>query len=137
MQTFLPYPDFDDTARCLDQKRLGNQRLEAKVILKTLLGESDGWKHHPAVKMWRGHELQLAQYGAAMCCEWVRRGFKDTQLSWFVQVAVGLPERTTEPPWLRDERLHASHRSNLLRKKPEYYAQFGWEEPSTLPYYWP
>ena len=34
MQTFLPYHDFAATARALDRQRLGNQRGEAKVILK-------------------------------------------------------------------------------------------------------
>lgn len=33
--------------------------------------------------------------------------------------------------------MHASHRSNLLRKEPEYYTQFGWTEPPDLPYVWP
>jgi len=27
--------------------------------------------------------------------------------------------------------------SNLLRKMPEHYKQFGWTEPDTLPYIWP
>jgi hypothetical protein len=43
----------------------------------------------------------------------------------------------TYPPWLGDERLHASHRSNLLRKDPEHYGQFEWTEPDDLPYWWP
>jgi hypothetical protein len=34
VQTFLPYPDFGETARVLDPKRLGNQRSEALVILR-------------------------------------------------------------------------------------------------------
>ena len=33
--------------------------------------------------------------------------------------------------------MHASHRSNLLRKDPEHYMQFGWTEPPDLPYVWP
>jgi hypothetical protein len=41
------------------------------------------------------------------------------------------------PPWLGDEAFHASHRSNLLRKNPEWYGQFGWTEPDDLPYVWP
>jgi len=51
MQTFLPYHDFAATARALDRQRLGNQRGEAKVILKTLMGRSNGWLSHPAVQM--------------------------------------------------------------------------------------
>jgi hypothetical protein len=41
------------------------------------------------------------------------------------------------PPWLGNESFHASHRSNLLRKDFDYYSQFKWTEPTTLPYIWP
>lgn len=34
MQTFLPYPEFIKSAQCLDNKRLGKQRVEAKQILE-------------------------------------------------------------------------------------------------------
>ena len=56
MQTFLPYPDFQKTAQCLDNKRLGKQRVEARQIISTLEGKSNGWRNHPAVKMWKGYE---------------------------------------------------------------------------------
>jgi len=41
------------------------------------------------------------------------------------------------PAWLGTDTFHASHRSNLLRKDPDYYGQWGWTEPSDLPYIWP
>lgn len=41
------------------------------------------------------------------------------------------------PPWFGREDFHASHRSNLLRKHPDWYRQFGWYEPDDLPYVWP
>jgi hypothetical protein len=41
-----------------------------------------------------------------------------------------------KPHWLGDEELHASHRSNLLRKDKEYYSKFGWLEPDNLEYKW-
>ena len=34
MQTFLPYPDFARSARCLDNRRLGKQRVESYQILR-------------------------------------------------------------------------------------------------------
>jgi hypothetical protein len=132
MQTFLPCADFGECARRLDNRRLGNQRLEALIILRTLRGENaGGWRRHPAVKMWRGHENELAHYLNAMIDEWVRRGYHNT----IRRRRVRLPLKP--PRWLGDERLHASHRSNLLRKDPVYYGQFGWREPPDLPYYWP
>lgn len=41
------------------------------------------------------------------------------------------------PAWWGDESVHASHRSNLLRKDPQFYSAFGWSEPHDLPYVWP
>lgn len=139
MQTFLPYADFSQTAACLDRQRLGNQRNEAKVILKTLL-YGGGWAHHPAVRMWHSHELALCNYGVTICVEWCRRGYKDKQLAYFDEFRrklVGSGHKLEFPPWLGDDEFHASHRSNLLRKNLEHYTQFNWEEPNDLPYFWP
>lgn len=41
MQTFLPYPDFAESAKVLDNGRLGKQRLEAKQILQINLFRID------------------------------------------------------------------------------------------------
>jgi hypothetical protein len=41
------------------------------------------------------------------------------------------------PPWIGDERLHDSHKSNLLRKMPEYYAPIFGEVGPDMPYFWP
>ena len=53
MQTFLPYPDFLDSAQCLDYRRLGKQRVEAMQIHNIVSGKrsTGGWINHPAVKM--------------------------------------------------------------------------------------
>lgn len=53
MQTFLPYKSFAESAACLDNKRLGKQRVEVLQILKALHNPSYGWQNHPAVKMCR------------------------------------------------------------------------------------
>jgi hypothetical protein len=68
MQTFLPYPDFMKSAECLDSQRLGKQRVEAFQIWQTLTDQSDGWKNHPAIKMWKGYEDALLRY--LDCCVW-------------------------------------------------------------------
>jgi hypothetical protein len=46
LQTFLPYADFVKTAKCLDYRRLGKQRVEAFQILNILEGKTTkaGWK---------------------------------------------------------------------------------------------
>ncbi|HEX2065706.1 MAG TPA: MSMEG_6728 family protein [Candidatus Thermoplasmatota archaeon] len=138
MQTFLPYPDFAASARVLDRQRLGKQRLEALHLLRILRGveEGRGWRNHPALRMWRGHENALARYGIAVCTEWRRRGYADTRLPEFLKL-VDRRRSFRRPPWLGDPAFHASHRSNLLRKDPLWYGQFGWSERADLPYVWP
>ena len=131
MQTFLPYADFERSARALDQRRLGKQRVECIQVVRGLTVEGYGWRHHPAVKMWRGYEEALSLYFWSMVEEWRRRGYRST-------IELPRPEgNVLLPPWLGDERLHASHRSNLLRKEPGWYGNFGWSEQPDLPYWWP
>ena len=137
MQTFLPDPDFVETARILDDARLGKQRVEAYQIIRTLDGVTKGWRNHPAVRMWRGYEPALIAYCLVICDEWDRRGYADT-----VRVKIEEHLRAAGTPvvlpfWIGDGALHASHRSNLLRKDPEFYGRFGWSEPPDLPYVWP
>ena len=131
MQTFLPYPDFEKTAKCLDYRRLGKQRVEAKQILDCLAGRSMGWKNHPAVKMWFGCEDALRAYCNEMILEWIRRGYKNT-----MQLYETSSREIVFPEVFGDETFHASHRSNLLRKDSIYYSQFGWNEPHNLSYVW-
>lgn len=133
MQTFLPYVDFTRSAKCLDNKRLGKQRVECLQILNSLTGKSKGWINHPATKMWKGYEKALCRYAIVICNEWIDRGYKDTCLDKIVTLAV---LNSGAPPWLGDEAFHASHRSNLLRKS-DHYNKFGWTESNDLPYVWP
>ena len=78
MQTFLPYADFEQSARALDSKRLGKQRVECIQVLRGLTVPTYGWRHHPAVKMWRGHEEALGRYAFTVCEVWTELGFGDT-----------------------------------------------------------
>jgi hypothetical protein len=57
MQTFLPYYSFEESAKCLDYRRLGKQRVEVYQIINILEGKNktNGWVNHPAVKMWIGY----------------------------------------------------------------------------------
>jgi len=77
MQTFLPFPDFQKSARILDNRRLGKQRVETLQILRALTYPNAAWRNHPAVKMWRNHRHALALYGVTICREWRSRGFCD------------------------------------------------------------
>ncbi len=132
MQTFLPYPSFYQSMKCLDPKRLGNQVYREGMTL--LRGK---WPNHPASKMWRGYEPALALYlyeGTIVLSE---RGKYYDDAPWFKELLTYNMSSANLPPWLGNMDFHASHRSNLLRKDPVWYGQFGWTEPDDLPYVWP
>lgn len=148
MQTFLPYADFEQSARVLDQKRLGKQRVEVIQVVRGLTRPGYGWRHHPAVRMWQGHEEALGRYGLTICEVWVERGFGDTCAATIVadlreagvravrsQADLGTADAL--PSWLGDEAFHASHRSALVRKDPDFYGRLFPGTPDDLPYVWP
>lgn len=148
MQTFLPYPDFERSARALDVKRLGKQRVETIQVVRALTRPGYGWANHPAVLMWKGYEEALGRYGFACCSVWTELGFGDTcELTIATDLrSAGIGTvRTQEelaaagslPPWLGDEELHRSHRSALVRKDPGHYGPLFPDVPDDLPYVWP
>ena len=133
MQTFLPYYDIVKSLECLDDKRLGKQRSEADHIYRIVkLGLESRWKRHPTVLMWKGYGDAIAVYRNMALRVWADRGFRNIKLK-----MVPIPSTVSWPSWIGDERFHASHRSNLLRKKPEWYGRYNWTEPPDLPYFWP
>lgn len=138
MQTFLPYPDFKESASALDYRRLGKQRVETWQLLQALSGERKGWANHPAAKMWTGCETALAMYGLAMCNEWVARGYNDTMTERFLALLEGKNLTDVEmPSWLGDQDFHRSHQSNLIRKQQEFYEPQFPGVPADLEYIWP
>ncbi len=148
MQTFLPYSDFDETARALDRKRLGKQRVEVIQIVRALTRPGYGWASHPAVLMWKGYEEALGRYGVSVCDVWVEQGFGDT-----CAATIGADLRTIGvtsirsyqqlaaegalPAWLFDPALHRSHQSALVRKDSGHYRRLFPDVPDDLPYVWP
>lgn len=133
MQTFLPYAEFEKTMEVLDSRRLGKQRVEAFQILNIILNrtKTNGWKNHPAVKMWKKHPNALKVYLNKAIKEWIRRGYKNTMKFERVHGKVVIPN------WVGKKKFHASHRSNLLRKDKNHYSKFGWGESDDLDYVWP
>ena len=88
--------------------------------------------------------------------EWIARGFNDSLEKQFEEVIKRLTNRSSiltqstyiegnfiggdpkieAPWWLGYDKLHRSHRSNLVRKDPSYYRAY-FTESGDLPYYWP
>lgn len=114
MQVFLPYPEFDKSAQVLDNQRLNKQKVETLQIFNTIIGNSEGWKNHPAVRSWKGFPESLWNYGYAIEHECLSRNID-------VHVFFTKTKYTLHvlPPWFYDDRLlkvNLSHRSRLLFK---------------------
>ena len=95
------------------------------------MDKSDNWKNHPIVRMWRRYDKALALYHNIAIKEWIKRGYKNNMPK------ISIQGKIQYPFWLGNSDFHASHRSNLLRKNPEYYSKFGWKESDNLSYVWP
>jgi len=148
VQTFLPYAGFEQSARVLDAKRLGKQRVEVIQVVRALTTPGYGWAHHPAVLMWKGYEEALGRYGITCCEVWTELGFGDTCAATIRTdlAAIGVTvERSQEelrsagalPSWLGDDELHRSHQSALVRKDPEHYGSLFPGVPEDVSYVWP
>lgn len=138
MQTFLPYADFKTSAESLDYRRLGKQRVEAMQILKAILGiprkdgkPYKGWLNHPCSVMWKAYPEALKHYSNIMIEEWKHRGYNNNMDLYEVDV-----NNIEMPWWIGEDKIHKSHRSNLLRKDFEYYSALGWTENPEDPYVW-
>ena len=112
-----------------------------------------GWRNHPAVKMWQGHEDALLSYIGAMVYEWKSRGYKSTiydkaERTYEQALKLNLvrdEQPLTMPSWMYDgdllENITSSHRLALLCKNYEWYSQYGWAEdtgtaPTSYEYTW-
>jgi hypothetical protein len=130
MQTFVPFTDIKQSASVIDNRRLNKQLLEGVQIYRILATNKTkgGWVRHPAVLMWKNYDTGLYSYLSAIRDECDLRGIK-WQNNW--QTLQNLHDNNWHrgdnavmPPWWNDERVHQSHRNNLYRKDPEFYAEF-------------
>jgi len=138
MQTFLPFPEFYKSGAVLDQKRLGKQRVEVLQMLNKIRGvtQGRGWSNHPCTKMWSATPNALVEYGVQICMAWKDRGYKDTCLD-KIKAHFNPSESLEMPVWLGNDKLHLSHKSMLIQKKPEFYSQLWPDVPVNLEYIWP
>jgi hypothetical protein len=142
----------------LDSKRLNKQILEGYQILNVLSGKSPtgGWRNHPAVLMWKGHERGLWRYIQAMIAEAKTRGIKtinneNNLNALYNQCWENWGDKT--PEYFTNEtkmmRIITTHRANLFKKDPLYYIEYQYaiNSPYNVPccpdrkepckYYWP
>lgn len=129
MQTFLPYPDFSESAKALDKKRCWKQVVEAKQIITILeaitntppqgVDKSIAWRNHPAVKMWVGHKELLKTYYNRFLRVCIDIHRINTTMKFF-KVDVE-SEQHDVPWWLGDEDFHRAMRARLIQKDREFY----------------
>jgi hypothetical protein len=155
MQTFLSDRSFKTTATTLDSLRLNKQIVECKQIYASLTGMAEpygkpsypttGWRHHPAVKMWKGYEHALCMYALHMRQEATRRGIADnTEMTEFFNVRMNRHPFII-PFWMCDEdvlfKVTHSHQCNLIRKDWKFYKPLfphvSVRQAFTTPYFWP
>lgn len=141
MQTFLPYPDFLQSAQVLDKKRCWKQVVETKQIIDCLIGiQSDSfkelseqnkrkqfpWKNHPAVKMWEGHTEQLKYYFNCfldVCVTTHKINTKYKSLNPSIDFLLDVISDIDITPiwWLGNENFHRAMRARLIEKNREFY----------------
>lgn len=132
MQTFLPYKDYSQCAKILDNKRLNKQILEGYQILNILSGTSPSgaWRNHPAVLMWKNAEKSLRIYVKHMIKEARHRGIRTDKNEANIEALEAISGHlwgTDKPVWSKAshiDRVNITHRANLYRKDPIYYSIF-------------
>jgi hypothetical protein len=118
MQTFLPYSNFQASARILDKKRCWKQVVEAAQIINVLEGRSVSWSKHPAVQMWQGSTLSLKEYFNAFLEVCIEKHSINTKYEFFV-----IPGEADDTPWwLGDHCFHKAMRARLIEKDEAFYA---------------
>ena len=126
MQVFVPYASPYRVALCLDMRRLNKQIIECRQILSAIRGESNAWKNHPCVKMYRDHTEWLEHYMFCLECyrESVRaRDEQDPDEMWIQSHLAedwSIKADAITPPFLTEE-FCKHHRDRLFTKSPEWY----------------
>lgn len=118
VNTFILTNSPKECMKLLDYRRLGKQRVEAYQIINVIEDQTQqGWKNHPAAKMWKDHVNGLKYYFNCAVDEWVSRGYKNTMKKY------DIPDNSESelPWWYQNVQLQKSHRASLLRKNPEFY----------------
>ncbi len=138
MQTFLPFSNFSECARVIDNKRLWKQILEANQLYQIIKNKRAGYRNHPATLMWKDYAPVLKYYRNVFVNEWLKRRLTEPPGIEPLDYGTFCNDKVCENPfWFNDERLYSSHRAALLHKNFNYYSKFGWKEKPELKYYWP
>ena len=132
MHTFLAFPDFIHSAKVLDDNTLHKQFIDCIAIIYNMKYEKISRKQHPVFQMWCGYEKALKMYTNIVMFECDKRGLENNITFYIVK-----QNEVIYPNWIKDERLHKSHRAGLINIDPEYYGKLWPEVDRNAPYWWP
>lgn len=140
-QIYLPYPDFNLVAKCLDNKRLNKQITEAKQVYTQNRYGFGGQGNRKPYLMWYGYEYYLLVYIRDLYFEWNRR-WRDNERGGVPLHKAGdycLQELNKQdlhpikPDWFNNLAIYSTYRSALLYKDYNHYSKFGWSESPIIP----
>jgi len=144
IRTWMPEPDYLDSAACLHPRHLAAQRAMCVQMLdhRRL---SPRLARSPGLRLWEGRRESLGVYALVVCHVWtLRNGHRDSVAGKVLDsirpegardrveqaAALNLRHPTeaacdaagiTLPDWFGDPEIHAQHRLDLLRARPEHY----------------
>lgn len=121
MQTFLPFPNFAQSANILDKKRCWKQVVETAQIISILnspVPMVSRWFNHPAVQMWKGHTTILKNYFNAFLEVCIEKHNINTKYTFLDDSEIRYAER---PWWLGNEQFHRAMRARLIEKDEAFY----------------
>jgi len=130
MQVFRPYIDWRMSARVLDDRRLGKQRVEAKQVMMTIFRRMGlirdgrrGWLNHPIALMYyndgKPYISDLIGYFNVCVEEWMPSGMRSSiSLSDIEHLILGVASAEGHPLTHVHE---IEYRRILTLKDPEHY----------------
>ncbi len=119
MQTFLPYPSFEESANVLDKKRCWKQVVETAQIISILtdhVPQSRTWFNHPAVQMWVGYTSALKYYFNCFLEVCLLKHKINTKYEMF-----DIPEKIKFPWWIKRKKFYRAMRARLIEKDEAFY----------------
>ena len=133
MQTFLPFKNFEKSARILDSRRLNKQIVEGFQILEDRVPN----KNHPICLFWGENKKSLKDYILIFCEEYERRFNKIHSIFYKIKNNEYKDNKVLIIP----ELMILSHKVNLLRKDYNFYnnkIELKYDlNKYPLGYYWP
>lgn len=152
IQTYLPLPSFRDSIKTLTDDDLRIQCAHVLEIMERFHCIEDsklpkwyvpqipeGNEDAPILRMWRGYELQLCEYGLEACEEFQVRTSEPglyKKLVDHLEWAAGEESDFNKPNWFGEVEFHISHQAALVRHNQKHYGRLFRVDPAQ-PLEWP